>query len=82
MVSLLNVPTHYARRCYDPSAMEISSLKIGGMSCEYYRAQAARVRRLAKDATTEAVREHLMEVAREYDALAEGTGIAARAAGE
>jgi hypothetical protein len=52
--------------------MEFASLKIGGMSCEYYRAQAARVRRLAKDATTEAVREHLAEVVRQYEELAEG----------
>jgi hypothetical protein len=72
MVSLLNVPAHYARRCYDLNAMEFVGLKAGGMSCEYYRAQAARVRRLAEDATTEAIREHLAEVARQYEELAGG----------
>jgi hypothetical protein len=52
--------------------MEITSLKVGGMSCDYYRGQAARVRRLAEEATTAAVREHLAEVARQYEELAEG----------
>jgi hypothetical protein len=71
MVSLLNEPAHYARRCYDLSAMKITSLNTGGMSREYYRQQAARLRGLAQDATTDAVREHLADVAHQYEKLAE-----------
>jgi hypothetical protein len=41
------------------------------MPADYYRRHAARVRRLAGDATTPAVREHLHETAREYERLAE-----------
>ena len=37
---------------------------------EYYRRHAARVRRLASEATTTAVKEHLREVALEYERLA------------
>ena len=42
------------------------------MSGEYYRRQAARLRGLAQDATTDAIREHLVEVALQYEKLAEG----------
>jgi len=42
------------------------------MPGEYYRRQAARVRNLAQEATTPTVREHLADVAREYEKLAEG----------
>ncbi len=52
--------------------MEFASLNVPPLSCEYYRAQAARVRGLAQEATTEAVREHLVEVARQYEELADG----------
>jgi hypothetical protein len=52
--------------------MEISSLHVARMPSEYYRGQAARVRNLAKDATTDAIREHLAEVALQYEKLAEG----------
>jgi len=38
---------------------------------EYYRRHAARIRQLASEATTTAVKEHLQEVAREYERLAE-----------
>jgi len=38
---------------------------------EYYRRHAARVRQLASEATTTAVKEHLQGVAREYERLAE-----------
>ena len=41
------------------------------MPADYYRRHAARVRRLAGDATTPAIREHLHETAREYERLAE-----------
>ena len=38
---------------------------------EYYRRHAVRVRQLASEATTAAVKEHLREVALEYERLAE-----------
>jgi hypothetical protein len=41
------------------------------LPAEYYRRHAARVRQLASDATTPAVKEHLREVAMEYERLAE-----------
>jgi hypothetical protein len=41
------------------------------LPADYYRRHAARIRRLASDATTPAVKEHLREVALEYDRLAE-----------
>jgi hypothetical protein len=41
------------------------------LPAEYYRRHAARVRQLASDATTSAVKEHLREVALEYERLAE-----------
>jgi uncharacterized protein (DUF2252 family) len=41
------------------------------LPAEYYRRHAARVRALASEATTPAVKEHLTEVAREYERLAE-----------
>ena len=41
------------------------------LPAEYYRRHAARVRQLASDATTSAVKEHLHEVALEYERLAE-----------
>jgi hypothetical protein len=51
--------------------MEITALKSPPMSGEYYRQQAARVRRLAQEATMPALREHLAEVALQYEKLAE-----------
>lgn len=41
------------------------------LPAEYYRRHAARVRHLASETTTPALREHLSEVAREYERLAE-----------
>jgi hypothetical protein len=41
------------------------------LPAEYYRRHAARVRRLACDATTAAVKDHLREVALEYERLAD-----------
>ena len=41
------------------------------LPAEYYRRHAARVRRLASEATTAAIREHLSEIALQYDRLAE-----------
>jgi hypothetical protein len=48
------------------------------LPADYYRKHAARVRRLAADATTPALKEHLNDVARQYDGLAEGADEAAR----
>ena len=41
------------------------------LPADYYRRHAARVRALARDATTPAVKQHLHEVAAEYERLAE-----------
>ncbi len=41
------------------------------LPADYYRRHAARVRKLASEATTPAVKEHLREVALEYERLAE-----------
>jgi hypothetical protein len=41
------------------------------LPADYYRRHAARVRDLARDATTPAVKRHLHEVALEYERLAE-----------
>jgi hypothetical protein len=71
MVSLQNLPPHYATRCYDLDAMELASFNIPPMSGEYYRREAARLRHLAQDATTDAIREHLAEIALQYEKLAE-----------
>jgi hypothetical protein len=54
------------------AAMEITSLEFPPMPGEYYRRQAARVRSLAHDATTLAIREHLADVVLQYEKLAEG----------
>jgi hypothetical protein len=48
------------------------------LPADYYRKHAARVRGLAADATTPALKEHLVEVARQYDGLAERAEEAAR----
>ena len=53
-------------------SMEITALKSPPMSGEYYRQQAARVRRLAQEATMPALRDHLAEVVLQYEKLAEG----------
>jgi len=41
------------------------------MPAHYYRRHAARVRKLASEATTPAVKQHLEEVAGQYERLAE-----------
>ena len=41
------------------------------LPAEYYRRHATRVRQLASEATTSAVKAHLLEVAQEYERLAE-----------
>jgi hypothetical protein len=41
------------------------------LPAEYYRRHAARLRQLASEATTTGVKEHLREVALQYERLAE-----------
>jgi hypothetical protein len=41
------------------------------LAATYYRGHAARVRQLASEAATPAIKEHLRSVALEYDRLAE-----------
>ena len=41
------------------------------LPADYYRKHAARVRELAADATTPGIKEQLLDVARQYDELAE-----------
>jgi hypothetical protein len=41
------------------------------LPAEYYRRHAARVRQLASEATTSAVKDHLRDVALQYERLAE-----------
>jgi hypothetical protein len=41
------------------------------MPAEYYRRQAARVRQLASETTTPALKEHLRDIAGQYERLAE-----------
>jgi len=41
------------------------------MPADYYRRQAARLRKLANEATTSAIKEHLREVALQYEQLAD-----------
>lgn len=49
---------------YDPAATP-------PLPAEYYRRHAARVRQLAGEATTAAIKEHLQGVAQQYERLAE-----------
>ena len=44
----------------------------------YYRKHAERVRRMAADATTPAIKKHLLQAALEYERLAEKADAAAR----
>ena len=48
------------------------------LGAEYYRKHAARVRELAAGTTMPALKEHLHDVARQYDALAERADEVAR----
>jgi hypothetical protein len=45
---------------------------------EYYRRKAARARQVAEGVTTRAIKARLLELALEYDRLANGTEAAAR----
>jgi hypothetical protein len=58
--------------------LDLFSPSTPALPADYYRKHAARVRGLAADATTPALKEHLNDVARQYDGLAEGADEAAR----
>jgi hypothetical protein len=51
--------------------LDLSPPATPSLPADYYRKHAARVRELAADATTPALKEHLLQIARQYDALAE-----------
>jgi hypothetical protein len=46
---------------------------------EYYRRHAARVRRLVSEATTPAIKQHLQDLAGQYERLAERVELSAQA---
>jgi hypothetical protein len=48
------------------------------LPANYYRKHAKRVRRMAADATTPAIKKHLLQAALEYERLAEKADAAAR----
>jgi len=58
--------------------MDLFPPSTPSLPADYYRKHAARVRGLAADATTPALKEHLHEVARQYDGLADRADEAAR----
>jgi len=51
---------------------------VPSLAADYYRKHAARVRELATGTTTPARKEHLHDVARQYDALADRADEVAR----
>ena len=51
---------------------------VPSLAADYYRKQATRVRELAAGTTTPALKEHLYDVARQYDALADRADEVAR----
>jgi len=58
--------------------VDLSPPSAPSLPADYYRNHAARVRALAAEATTPALKEHLQDVARQYDRLADGADEAAR----
>jgi hypothetical protein len=61
-----------AKISYQSDAVGIASHIFPPMPGEYYRRQATRLRALAQHATSDVIREHLVEVALQYEQLAEG----------
>jgi hypothetical protein len=49
------------------------------LPAEYYRRHAARVRELAKEATTPAIKQHLQDMAGQYERLAEKVELSEKA---
>jgi hypothetical protein len=62
---------------FDIAVMEHPQLRPP-LPAEYYRRHAARVRQLASEATTSAVKEHLQDVAGQYERLAERVDVSGR----
>jgi len=58
--------------------LDLSPPSTPSLPADYYRKHAVRVRELAAETTTLAIKEHLLEVARQYDRLAERADEAAR----
>jgi hypothetical protein len=61
-------------------AMDLS-MPAPPLPAQYYRRHAARVRQLAQDATTAAVKDNLRDIALEYERLAERADAAILGAG-
>ena len=57
---------------------DLSPPFTSSLPANYYRKHAERVRRLAADATTPAIKEHLRQAALQYDRLAEKADAATR----
>ena len=62
-------------------AMDQSS-DLPPQPAEYYRRKAARARQVAEGVTTRAIKLRLLELALEYDKLADGTESATRPPGD
>src|ERR1041385_6280498 len=59
------------REGYRPATLMDHPPTTPPLPADYYRRHAARVRKLASEATTVAIKEHLSEVALEYERLAD-----------
>ena len=55
-----------------------NSIDLSPQPAEYYRRKAARARQVAEGATTRAVKTRLLDLAVEYDRLADGADSATR----
>ena len=58
------------------------STDLSPQPAEYYRRKAARARQVAEGVTTRAVKTRLLDLALEYDRLADGADNATRAAAD
>ena len=58
------------------------SIPAPPLPADYYRRHAARIRQLALDATTAAIKDNLRDTALEYERLAERADAAVAAAGD
>jgi hypothetical protein len=57
---------------------DLSAPSKPSLPANYYRKHAERVRRMAADATTPAIKNHLLQAAREYERLADKADAAVR----
>jgi hypothetical protein len=58
--------------------LDLSPPSAPSLPAAYYRKHAVRVRELAAETTTPVLKEHLLEIARQYDRLAERADEGAR----